>query len=215
MTFDEAYFATHYGDYGRQNPKRKLDWYVDQATRWIQTEPIRHLDVGCGPGAFVAHTARSPRFVTHGTDVSEFAIDQARRNAPSAKLAVAFAETRPWPDESFDLISALDVLEHLPDPGAALDAFSSMLAPGGIVLAVMPVYDGLSGPIIHRLDSDPTHLHKWPRDKWLRLIGDHFELLDWHGAFRLLVPFGPYLHFPTRRLRRHSPAILVVGRRRP
>lgn len=78
MTFDETYFATHCGDYARQNPTRKLDWYLDQATLWIETEPIRHLDVGCGLAPF-AHTARSPRFVTYGTDVSEFAIEQARR----------------------------------------------------------------------------------------------------------------------------------------
>ena len=213
MTFDESYFTTHYGDYPRQNPTRKLEWYVDQAVQWIEAEPIRHLDVGCGPGAFVAHTARSPRFITYGTDISPLTIERARQMAPSATLAVASAETRLWPGGRFDLVSVLDVLEHLPEPGAALEAAHAMLAPGGILLAVMPVYDGLSGPIIRRLDSDPTHLHKWARGDWLDLIGNHFELLVWLGAFRFLLPRGPYLHFPTKVLRAQTPAILVVGRR--
>jgi SAM-dependent methyltransferase len=214
MTFDESYFTNHYGDYARQNPTRKLEWYVDQAVPWIDAEPIRHLDVGCGLGAFAAHTARSPRFVTYGTDISPFAIARAQQVAPSATLAVASAETRLWPDDSFDLVSALDVLEHLPEPGAALEAAHAMLAPDGILLAVMPVYDGLSGPIIRRLDSDPTHLHKWGRGDWLDLIGKHFEVLNWLGAFRLLLPRGPYLHFPTKVLRTQAPTILVVGRRK-
>jgi hypothetical protein len=78
----------------------------------------------------------------------------------------------------------------------------------------MPVYDGPTGPVIRRLDKDPTHIHKWDREAWLDLLGSRFNILDWQGAFRLLLPSGPYLHVPTRRLRAVSPAILVVARRR-
>ena len=214
MTFDADYFETNYRDYERQNPARKLDWYLTLATPWLSATEIRHLDIGCGPGAFVAHTSRIPRFATFGTDISADAITAARKRAPEATLAVAGADARPWPPDSFHFGSALDVLEHVPDPAGALDALASMLTSDGVLLAVMPVYDGASGPVIRMLDRDPTHIHKWPRGRWLELIESRFEILDWRGAFRLLIPGGFYLHLPTRRLRSHSPAIAVLGRRR-
>jgi len=211
MTFDESYFATRYGDYRRQNPARKLDWYVTTAEKWTDADPIRHLDVGCGLGAFVAHAAGAG-WDTHGSDVSEFGVERARRAVPGADLRAAAAHDRPQPDDTFDVVTALDVLEHLTHVDDALDAIHAMLRPGGVLIAVMPVYDGITGPLIRRLDTDPTHIHKWGRDRWLEHIGARFELLEWHGAFRFLLPAGPYLHFPTRRLRDHSPAILVAAR---
>jgi len=213
MTFDESYFATHYGDYRRQNPPRKLDWYLTMCERWTDADPICHLDIGCGLGAFVAHATRAG-WNTHGSDVSEFGIERARLAALGADLRVAAAHSRPWPDDTFDVVTALDVLEHLTDVDETLESIQAMLRPGGVLIAVMPVYDGVTGPLIRRLDSDPTHVHKWGRDQWLDRIGARFELLDWRGAFRFLLPFGPYLHFPTRRLRNHSPAILVAARNR-
>lgn len=211
MTFDESYFATHYGDYQRQNPTRKLDWYLQTAERWTDAHPIRHLDVGCGLGAFVAH-ASTAGWVSHGSDVSEFGVNRARTRAPAADVQIAAAHDRPWPDDSFDVITVLDVLEHLERLDDTLDSIQAMLAPAGVLLAVMPVYDGPTGPVIRRLDKDPTHIHKWERDAWLDLLGARFDILDWQGAFRLLLPDGPYLHLPTRRLRRVSPAILIVAR---
>jgi hypothetical protein len=79
---------------------------------------------------------------------------------------------------------------------------------------VVPVYDGLSGPIIRRLDRDPTHVHKWPRDRWLDWAASHFEVVDWTGILRWLTPLGYYLHVVTRLGKRHTPAILVTCRKR-
>lgn len=213
MTFEESYFATHYGDYRRQNPDRKLDWYVSTAQRLSDADPIRHLDVGCGLGAFLAHAVRAG-WDSHGSDVSEFGVERARATAPTADVRVAAAHDQPWPDDSFDVVTALDVLEHLPRLFDTLDSIQAMLRPDGILIAVMPVYDGPSGPLIRRLDADPTHIHKWDRKAWLELIDSRFEMLDWQGVFRFLLPRGPYLHFPTRRLRRVAPAILVAARNR-
>lgn len=48
---------------------------------------------------------------------------------------------------------------------------------------------------------------------YLEPIETRFEILDWRGAFLFLIPGGFSLHLPTRRLRSHSPAIAVLGRR--
>jgi SAM-dependent methyltransferase len=136
-----------------------------------------------------------------------------RTQHPGVEFRVASATDQPYPPGSFDAITACDVLEHVPDRDAAMTAITTMLRPRGCLMMVVPVYDGLCGPIIRSLDKDPTHLHKHGRDEWLAWVGRHFEVVEWWGILRYLLPGRWYLHVPTRIARGHTPAILVVGRR--
>jgi hypothetical protein len=79
---------------------------------------------------------------------------------------------------------------------------------------VVPVYDGPLGWLVRRLDKDPTHVHKMPRNFWLEWAARTFEVVEWLGTYRYLTPLGVYVHFASRRLRRWSPAVAVAARRR-
>ena len=92
-------------------------------------------------------------------------------------------------------------------------AIVRMLRPGGHFMLVVPVYDGLSGPFVRRMDKDPTHIHKLARREWLTWMESRFAIVEWWGMVRYLLPGRLYLHLPTRLGRDHTPAILVVGRR--
>ena len=131
---------------------------------------------------------------------------------PDATIVLGSAEQSLFPAGSFDIITAWDVFEHVPDLDAASSSVMHMLRPGGLLTFVVPVYDGLSGPVIRRLDKDPTHIHQWSREKWVDWANSHFEHVEWHGLVRYLVG-RKYLHFPTARGRHHTPAILVSCRR--
>jgi SAM-dependent methyltransferase len=215
--FESAYFAAFYRDYAAQNPGRKLDFYRRVIERWAPPPtdggPRSLLDAGCGLGRFLSHLEAGGGWRLHGTDVSRFAIEENRQRLPGVDLRIAAATDRPYPAASFDVVTAFDVLEHVPELDAAGDALASMLRPGGLFVLVVPVYDGASGPLIRLLDRDPTHLHTWPRRDWLDWVAGRFSLLEWLGMLRYLLPGGLYLHLPTRRLRRHTPAILVAARR--
>jgi hypothetical protein len=63
------------------------------------------------------------------------------------------------------------------------------------------------------LDKDPTHVHKWPRAKWLEWAERDFTVIEWNGILRYLLPTGKYLHVPSRLFRGHTPAILVACRK--
>jgi SAM-dependent methyltransferase len=210
-TFDRDYFAANYANYQRQNPPRKLAFYrrlIEPAATCDR--PAKLLEIGCAFGGFLS--SLDDRWRCWGLDVSDYAIEQARLAAPTATLAVASGARVPFA-ETFDCVAAFDVIEHIQDLEQVADGVFRHLRPGGYFVFVVPVYDGPTGPIIHALDRDPTHLHKRSRQFWIDWLTGRFELVDWHGVYRYLLPLGYYVHLPTRRFRRFTPAIAVVARR--
>ncbi len=209
--YGPEYFRDVYRDYAAQNPPRKLAFYRGLADRAAgdRARP-RLLEVGCGPGFFLA--GLDPRFERFGTDVSAWAVTQARSRVPAAAIEQASAEAVPFSGE-FDVAAAFDVLEHLPDPAAALAALDARVKPGGAIVFVVPVYDGPAGILVRALDRDPTHVQKHSRRFWLSLAAGRFRVEEWWGIFRYLLPRGPYVHVPSLRLRGLAPAIAVLARK--
>jgi ubiquinone/menaquinone biosynthesis C-methylase UbiE len=101
------------------------------------------LDVGCGPGTITVDLAErvAPGRVT-GLDVSADPLEEARALAQARGVAVRFEVGNVYaleaPDDSFDVVHAHQVLQHLTDPVAALREMARVCRPGG-VLAVRDV----------------------------------------------------------------------------
>lgn len=104
----------------------------------VGLEDARALDVGCGGGILTEAMARSGARVM-GIDLSQAVLDVAELHAIEAKLAVEYqaiavedlAAARPG---SFDLVTCMEMLEHVPDPAAALGALGLLVKPGGHVV---------------------------------------------------------------------------------
>lgn len=203
------YFSEAYRDYYRQNPAYKLDHYLDQVERAKGNGSLALLDIGCGLGSFLAHMASNrPNWTLSGTDIDTAAVSKTANTVPRASVVQASAEEQPFPDGSFDVITAWDVIEHVADLDAVAASVSRMLRPGGSFFFVVPVYDSPLGWMLRILDRDPTHVHKNSRHFWLGWADTWFPVESWHGTFRYLLGTR-YLHFPTRRWRAWAPAILV------
>jgi SAM-dependent methyltransferase len=212
--YDEAYYAQVYPNYERQNPPAKLRFYrrlIETALPEGTRRP-RVYDFGCAFGACLGSLPEGwERF---GYDASEFAIESARQSHP----AVVFdGEPGRLTREAgtFDAITAFDVLEHIENVDAVLAMFERALRPGGCIVAVVPVYDGVLGPLVHLLDRDPTHVHKESRRAWLDRFAQTGEIVAWTGIVRYLVPALGYLHVPAELIRSVAPAIAVTVRKRP
>jgi SAM-dependent methyltransferase len=210
--FEQEYYASVYPDYARQNPPKKLRFYRELVERVAPLRaPVRVLDIGCAFGAFLA--ALDPRWERYGTDVSRYAVEKAAGAFPDIRFAQADVDAIPFPGP-FDVITSFDVIEHIPSLDLVARTVESLLPPGGHFVFVVPVYDGVTGPMIRLLDKDETHVHKRSRDFWLGWVRERFEVVSWCGIYRYLIPGLGYAHIPTRRLRRFTPAIAVTARSR-
>lgn len=205
-----SYFDSAYRSYSAQNPPKKLDHYLDVITARLAVSTPRLLDVGCGRGLFLERAAQVfPDWRLSGLEVDDEGVAYARVLAPTADVRAGEATAMPFPSDSFDVITAWDVLEHIQDVKKALDEIKRSLRPGGLVALVVPVYDGITGPVIRLLDKDPTHVHKRSRYFWVDMIEAEFFQVEWHGIHRYLLTEGTYLHRPTQLLRRAAAAILI------
>jgi 2-polyprenyl-3-methyl-5-hydroxy-6-metoxy-1,4-benzoquinol methylase len=98
-------------------------------------EPLRVLDVGCGPGLLLDE-ARRRGWRAHGVDLSAWAVEQARARGIDALHGTL--EDAAFPAAHFDAVFMVDVLEHLPDPVGTLLEATRVLRPGGSLCVVTP-----------------------------------------------------------------------------
>jgi 2-polyprenyl-6-hydroxyphenyl methylase/3-demethylubiquinone-9 3-methyltransferase len=114
------------------NPLR-LDWIAQHAA----LEGSRVLDVGCGGGILAEAMARRGAQVT-GIDLSDKALRVAQLHLLESRLAIEYlsvgaeqlAESRA---ASFDVVTCMELLEHVPEPSAMVAACARLVRPGGQV----------------------------------------------------------------------------------
>ena len=112
------------------NPLR-LEW-IDRIAR---LEGKTMLDVGCGGGILAEAAARKGARVT-GIDLSERALKVAQLHLLESRLPVAYELASPERyveahAGSFDVVTCMEMLEHVPDPGRTVAACARLLKPGG------------------------------------------------------------------------------------
>lgn len=141
------------------------------------TAPASILDAGCGNGSLGLRLAQSGYQVT-GVDLSGLQVERARSKAPRApagnlKALVGSLTQLPFPDGSFAGAVSGEVLEHIPEDGAAIREIGRVLAPGAPLVATVP-FDP------KRWDaSDDFHGHL------RRYTKEHFRDLLTAGGFAL------------------------------
>jgi SAM-dependent methyltransferase len=152
-------------------------WYAGMADWCLRHVGGRRVfEIGCGHGFTLARL--ESRYETWGADISEYAIEEAKRFAPRSRCMVADIE-RGLPPEleagSFDLVMAKYVFEHLRDPLGALRKAAGLLRPGGMLFYSVP-HTGSIGARRKGADwyarKDPTHCSLLAREEWLRLTAE-------------------------------------------
>jgi len=116
--------------------------FVEDICRRVTDRRPRILDVGCGTGANLLMLSNYGD--AEGVDISNDALAFCReRGLTNVKLGAG--EELPYDDATFDLVTALDVVEHMDDDLAGLREMRRVLRPGGRVLLFVPTFMFLWG----------------------------------------------------------------------
>jgi len=141
--FDRDYFEKGdmggYAGYLSQEEVYQKFW-MRYILRYGNVAPLRkHLDIGCGYGVLVNKMTKSG-WVSHGIDVSEFAIKKGKEIYADIDINVASAGNLPFSKKEFGYVTCLDVIEHLPDKefGEAFREIFRCLMEGGVAFIATP-----------------------------------------------------------------------------
>lgn len=122
--------------------RRIIAAFVEKVCTDIGKLRPRILDVGCGTGANLQMLAEFG--AAEGVDVSSDALDFCRARG-LAQVKQGAAESLPFADGSFDLVTGLDVVEHLDDDIAGLREMCRVLSPDGRAVLFVPAFMFLWG----------------------------------------------------------------------
>lgn len=144
------------------------------------------LEVGCGTGGVLARIAAArPEIDLTGGDLLREALDVARTRVPQATLLQLDLRRIPYTEE-FDVVCALDVLEHIDEDALALAEIRRTLRPGGSVLITVPQHPRLWSAA----DEFARHRRRYTRRALLgRLEEAGFATVRATSSVSLLLPF--------------------------
>lgn len=112
----------------RAESECRLPWVLEE----IGAAPCRVLDIGCGAGFLANALAQAGHEVT-GVDLSEPSLAVARRHDRTGRVRYLRADALdlPFQPGQFDVVCAMDFLEHIEDPAQLIRSVSGLLRPGG------------------------------------------------------------------------------------
>jgi 2-polyprenyl-6-hydroxyphenyl methylase/3-demethylubiquinone-9 3-methyltransferase len=117
----------------RAESRHRNPWLGDEIVRVLGPAPKDVLDLGCGAG-FLANylAARGHRVTGIDTTAENLAVARAHATSRSAVYEVGDACALRYPDASFDVVCAMDLLEHVTEPQQLIDEVGRVLRPGGM-----------------------------------------------------------------------------------
>ncbi len=195
VTVDDSGVVTGntYDKYGSTNPvvKRLMARFEGTLEElFTQAAPTSLLDVGCGEGVLVHEWAKqiSPARVV-GIDLEEPSIQAgwAERQAENLEYKIMHAENLPFADGEFDCATAIEVLEHVPDPAHTV-AEMARCASRHLLVSVPrePLWRGLNlarGAYIKELGNTPGHVNHWSKRSFVELLSRHGEVIEARSPF--------------------------------
>ncbi|HEX4621321.1 MAG TPA: class I SAM-dependent methyltransferase [Myxococcaceae bacterium] len=134
--YDEEYFRFNRARYLQRWPHR-VRKCRNQVRQCLEFNPSakRLLDVGCSAGYVLAAAEREGLEAT-GLDSAEFAVELCRSRGLRAE--VGSLTRMPFPDGSFDIVTAKHTLEHVAQPMDGLREIARVLRPGGVAFVQVP-----------------------------------------------------------------------------
>lgn len=184
-----------YDKYGSSNPVVRRLMATFQRTLgelFELVDPASVLDVGCGE-AILTHQWALARPATRvvGFDLEDPAIqaEWEHRRAPNLEYRILRAqEPFPFATGEFALATAIEVLEHVPDPEHTVAEMTRSARGGHLLVSVPrePLWRALNvarGAYVRELGNTPGHVNHWSRGSFAALLGRHGDVVATRSPF--------------------------------
>ena len=185
---DPRYDEQYYRDFGVQRQTRfdrardaRVVSLVERHAPPVGPESAL-LEIGCGYGNLLSRFEGHYRLA--GIDLSAHAVRVAKARLPKATLIAADLQRSLPFLEPFDVVVAVNVIEHLSDPAAAIGAIHGALIPGGLCVVHLPTVNGPVSRLIYRFaySKDPTHIYR-PSGNEVRRLFESQGLAEIEGSY--------------------------------
>jgi ubiquinone/menaquinone biosynthesis C-methylase UbiE len=183
-----------YDKYGSTNPvvRRMMAGFEGTLSQLFrQADPQSLLDVGCGEGVLTHRWALElgPERRVVGIDLEDPQLEAEwrGRQAPNLDYQVMKAEHLPFADGEFDVATAIEVLEHVPDPEHTV-AEMARVASRHLLVSVPrePVWRMMNlarGAYVRELGNTPGHVNHWSKAAFARLLSQHGTVVEARSPF--------------------------------
>jgi 2-polyprenyl-3-methyl-5-hydroxy-6-metoxy-1,4-benzoquinol methylase len=179
--------------YGSTNPVvRRLMGHFESTLEelWHKASPGSILDVGCGEGVLTEQWADklgSGRIVGIDLDDPKLQAEWAKRQRANLEYKVEDATNLSFADNEFDMASAIEVLEHVPDPERTVSEMARV-AKNWILVSVPrePLWRGLNvarGAYIKDLGNTPGHINHWSKRSFVSMLERHGTVQEARSPF--------------------------------
>jgi 2-polyprenyl-3-methyl-5-hydroxy-6-metoxy-1,4-benzoquinol methylase len=182
-----------YDKYGSQNPvvRRLMAGFESTLDElWGRAAPESILDVGCGEGVLTEQWADrigGGRIVGIDLDDPKLRAEWEERRRDNLEYRVEDATHLSFADGEFDMATAIEVLEHVPDPERTV-AEMARVAERWLLVSVPrePLWRGLNlvrGAYVKDLGNTPGHVNHWSKRSFVAMLSRHGSVREVRSPF--------------------------------
>jgi 2-polyprenyl-3-methyl-5-hydroxy-6-metoxy-1,4-benzoquinol methylase len=203
LTHEPVPTGNTYDKYGSQNPvvRRLMAGFESTLDElWNKAAPRTILDVGCGEGVLTAQWADKlgdGRIVGIDLDDPKLKAEWEQRDRQNLEYRCEDATNLSFADGEFEMASAIEVLEHVPDPERTLSEMARV-ASNWLLVSVPrePLWRALNmarGAYLKDFGNTPGHVNHWSKRSFVSMLSRHGTVEDVRSPFpwtMLLVRVG-------------------------
>jgi 2-polyprenyl-3-methyl-5-hydroxy-6-metoxy-1,4-benzoquinol methylase len=182
-----------YDKYGSKNPVvRRLMTGFESALDelWTRAAPESILDVGCGEGVLTEQWADrlgDRRIVGIDLDDPKLRLEWDKRQRPNLEYRAEDATNLSFADDEFDMATAIEVLEHVPDPERTVSEMARV-ARRRLLVSVPrePLWRALNlarGAYVKDLGNTPGHINHWSKRSFVQMLSRHGTVEEVRSPF--------------------------------